>query len=140
MYASGAQGYMDYVGMHPYNQPNPPNFGILDTLQSIMANNGDSNKQIMVTEVGWPTSTSSSGVTEANQAAYIGQVYQGIMHGNYDYVALACVYDFLDDGTDKTNDEDNFGLLRTDYSQKPAYSTMQTERNDYNANFTPINP
>lgn len=139
MYSSGARGYFDYFGYHPYTQPNPPNFGILDTLRSIMANNGD-DKQVVVTEVGWPTSTSSSGVSEANQAAYISQVYQKIMYGNYSYVPIACIYDFLNDGTDPTNDENNFGLLRTDYTQKPAYSTMQTERADYNANFTPINP
>lgn len=140
MYASGAQGYFDYFGFHPYSQPSPPSFGILDNLRSIMANNGDENKKIMVTEVGWPTYSGSSGVTEANQAAYINQVYQMIMHGNYDYVPIACIYDFLDDGTDPNNQEHHFGLLRTDYSQKPAYSAMIAARNDYNASFTPINP
>ncbi len=139
MYSAGVKGYFDYLGFHPYSQPNPPDFTRLDGLLGHMSNHGD-NKTIMVTEVGWPTSTSSSGVTEANQAAYIGQVYQMIMHGNYQYVPIACIYDFLNDGTDPANDEGNFGLLRTDYSQKPSYSTMQTERADYNANFTPINP
>jgi hypothetical protein len=145
MYASGAQGYMDYVGYHPYSWPNGPDytgsgatFSELSNLYSIMQNNGDGNKQIMATEVGWPTY--SGGVTEANQAAYIQRVYQKIMHEDYQYVALACVYDFLDDGTDPNNPEHHFGLLRTDYSQKPAYSAMQSARNDYNANFTPINP
>lgn len=140
MYASGAKGYFDYLGMHPYTQPSPPSFGVLDSLRSVMANNGDGNKQIMVTEVGWPTYSGSSGVTEANQATYINQVYQMIINGNYDYVPIACLYDFLDDGTDPNNAEDNFGLLRSDYSQKPAYGTIQAVRNDYNANFKPINP
>ncbi len=139
MYSADAKGYFDYLGMHPYNQPNAPDFRVLDGMLGHMSNHGD-NKQIIITEVGWPTYSGSSGVSEANQATYIGQVYQMIMHGNYQYIPIACIYDFLDDGTDPNNAEDHFGLLRTDYSQKPAYSTMQTERADYNANFTPINP
>jgi hypothetical protein len=145
MYTAGAKGYFDYFGYHPYIQPNGPNdhgvanFSILGILQGIMNANGD-NKQIMVTEVGWPTYTGSNGISEANQALYIGQVYQDIMHGNYQYIPIACIYDFLDDGTDANNPEDHFGLLRPDYSQKPSYSSMQSARADYNANFTPINP
>jgi len=145
MYASGARGYMDYIGYHPYSWPSSPDdntahhkFSMLANLKTIMANNGDGNKQIMATEVGWPTY--SGGNTEADQATYIGRVYQKIMHESFQYVALACIYDFLDDGTDPNNPEHHFGLLHTDYSQKPAYSTMLAERADYNANFTPINP
>jgi arabinogalactan endo-1,4-beta-galactosidase len=145
MYASGVQGYMDYIGYHPYSWPAspdftqwPPTFSELANLKNIMTANGDGNKQIMATEVGWPTYP--GGDTEANQATYIGRVYQKIMHEGYQYVAIACIYDFLDDGTDANNPEDHFGLLRTDYSQKPSYSSMQSARADYNANFTPINP
>lgn len=140
MYAAGAQGYMDYVGYHPYSWPNGPDytgvgaaFSLLANIQSIMANNGDGNKQIMATEVGWPTY--SGGVNEAQQATYIQRVYQKILYEDYQYVAIACIYDFVDDGTDATNPEDNFGLLHTDYSQKPSYTIMQTVASNYNANF-----
>ncbi|MPM83365.1 hypothetical protein SDC9_130429 [bioreactor metagenome] len=41
-------------------------------------------------------------------------------------VALSCQYDFLDDyGSDPETDEANFGILRSDYSRKPAFRVMQ---------------
>lgn len=144
MYASGAKGYMDYVGCHPYSWPAspdftqwPPTFSELANLKTIMSTNGDC-KQIMATEVGWPTY--SGGVTESNQAAYIQRVYQKIMHEDYQYVAIACIYDFLDDGTDPNNPDYHFGLLRTGYSQKPSYAAMKAMRSDYTAGFVAINP
>jgi exo-beta-1,3-glucanase (GH17 family) len=145
MYQAGAQGHMDYVGYHPYSWPNSPdftqglpNFSELASLYSIMKAHGDGKKQIMATEVGWPTY--SGGNTETDQATYIERVFQEIMQGKYQYVAIACIYDFLDDGTDANNPEDHFGLLRADYSQKPSYSIMQAQRAYYNTNFTPANP
>ncbi len=35
-------------------------------------------------------------------------------------------YDIRDDGTDPTNDEDNFGLIQNDYSDKPAIVAVRT--------------
>ncbi len=35
-------------------------------------------------------------------------------------------YDIRDDGTDPTNDEDNFGLIQNDYSDKPAVVAVRT--------------
>jgi hypothetical protein len=141
MYSNGVQGYMDYIGYHPYSWPNSPDyigsvstFNELAALKTIMNTNGDSNKQIMATEVGWPTSTNQ--VNEATQSAYIQRVYQKVMHEDYQYVAIACVYDFIDDGTDITNPELNFGLLHTDYSAKPSSAAIQAARSDYNANFS----
>jgi hypothetical protein len=35
-------------------------------------------------------------------------------------------YDIRDDGTDPTNDEDNFGLIQNDYTDKPAIVAVRT--------------
>ncbi len=144
MYDNGVKGYFDYFGFHPYSGPRSPDdtvnatqFGRLATMRQIMVSNGD-NKQIMATEVGWPTF--SGGVDEQTQARYINRIYQKIEYEDYKYVAIACIYAFMDDGTDTTNAEDNFGLLRFDYSAKPSSATMSAVRADYNAHFTPINP
>lgn len=41
-------------------------------------------------------------------------------------VAVSCQYDFLDDyGSNPATDEANFGILRGDYSRKPAYDVLQ---------------
>jgi len=145
MYANGAKNYMDYVGYHPYSWPAspdftsfPPSFNELDNLKSIMNSNGDGNKRIIVSEVGWPTHTGSGSTTEANQAIYTGRVYTKIMHESYQYVLIACIYDLVDDGTDTTDPEQNFGLLHTDYTQKAAYATIQSVASDYSTNFFPV--
>jgi MYXO-CTERM domain-containing protein len=39
---------------------------------------------------------------------------------------MAIYYDIRDDGTDPTNDEDNFGLVQNDYSDKPAIVAVRT--------------
>jgi len=144
MYDNGVKGYFDYLGFHPYSWPRSPDdtvnamqFGRLARLRQIMLSRGD-HKQIMVTEVGWPTF--SGGVDEQTQATHVKRIYQKIEYEDYTYVPIACIYDFVDDGTDTTNAEDNFGLLRFDYAPKPSYATTSAVRADYNAHFTPLNP
>jgi hypothetical protein len=144
MYLNGVKGYFDYFGFHPYSWPRSPddiinatNFARLNEVRQVMLANGD-DKPIMATEVGWPTFT--GGVTESLQAQYINRVFQKIEYENFQFVPIACIYDFLDDGNDPLNAEYNFGLLRFDYSPKPSYSTMQKIRQDYNAHFTQVNP
>src|SRR5258708_1021976 len=143
MYTAGVQGSMDYVGYHPYSHPNgpdytssTPSFAELTAIKEIMRSNGDGNKQIMATEVGRPTHT--SGVDEPTQAYYVRRVFQKIMHEDYPHLAIACVYDFLDDGTHKANATHNFALIRADYSEKPAYAAMLAARDDYDANFVTV--
>jgi hypothetical protein len=144
MYQNGAKGFFDYLGFHPYSWPSSPddtmnatNFAVTAILRRTMLHFGD-NKQIMSTEVGWPTF--SGGVDEQTQATYISRVYQKVEYEDYKYVSIACIYDFVNDGADTTNAEDNFGLLRFDYTQKLGYATMSAARRDYNTHFTPTNP
>jgi len=145
MYNDGAKNHFDYLGFHPYSWPSSPDVGYgwglssLDNIRSVMVQNNDL-KQIIATEFGWPSTIASGGVDETTQANYINLMYQNIEYGNYQYVPIACVYDFGDDGTDTTNPEDNFGIVRSDYSAKPAYATLQQVEQNYNANFTQINP
>lgn len=143
MYSNGAKGYFDYLAFHPYSWPNSPDgnsgFATMNQLNAIMSANGDL-KPIMVTEVGWPSTTQSGGVLESTQATYIAHVFQKVMFEDYKFVPIVCIYDFIDDGTDKINPEDNFGLVRYDYSTKPSYSTIQLERQTYNNYFNATNP
>lgn len=144
MYTTGnIKGYFDYMGFHPYSWPQSPDittgtpFSNVATVMSIEQSHGD-NKPIMGTEFGWPTF--SGGVSESQQADYINRVYQKVMFENYSYVPIACVYDFINDGTDNTNAEDNFGIVRADYSLKQSYSRLQQVRQTFDSNFSTINP
>jgi hypothetical protein len=71
MYADGAKNYFNALGYHPYSFPALPNtyeswsgFSQLSetspSIRSVMAANGDSAKQVWLTEVGWPTNTTST--------------------------------------------------------------------------------
>ncbi len=152
MYANGAKGYFDYFGMHAYSQPQSPDilsqtssiptFNILARLKTVLEQEGERTKQIMVTEDGWPTTSdlSGAGVTQATQATYISRVYTKIMHEDYQYVPILCMYDFVNDGTVTTFDEDNFGALNADYSQKSSYTSLQHAASDFSSHFTAISP
>jgi polysaccharide biosynthesis protein PslG len=152
MYEKGVKGYFDYLGIHPYSQPNGPDFSSQDLgvgsfnkvseVKDLMDQEGDQNKQIIITEIGWPTPSdfSGGGVTQPNQATYISLVYTKIMYGNYQYVPIACIYDFINDGTDTTQGQDNFGILNANYTQKPAYTSMQMAASAFSASFTEVSP
>jgi len=65
MYAAGAKGYFDAANDHPYTYPDTPDqtsdtwnpWSYLPEMHTIMADNGDGNKQIWLTEFGCPTGT-----------------------------------------------------------------------------------
>lgn len=151
MYASGVKGHFDYLGIHPYSQPNGPDFishvlsrasfNTVPALKNLMKKEGDQNKQIIITEIGWPTTSdfSGGGVTQSFQAAYISRVYTKIMY-DYQYIPIACIYDFVNDGTTTAYGEDNFGILNADYTQKPSYTSMKVAASDFSSNFTAISP
>lgn len=152
MYTSGVKGSFDYLGIHPYSQPNGPDFisqnlttasfNKVSGLKNLMKQEGDQNKQIIITEIGWPTTSdfSGGGVTQSNQAAYISLVYTKIMYGNYQYIPIACIYDFINDGTDTAYGEDNFGILNANYMQKPSYKSMQMAASAFSSSFTAVSP
>lgn len=146
MYANGVKGYFDYFGFHPYSSPrspddtsNPTSFSRLHAVRQIMLANGD-DKPIMATEVGWPSTTQSGGVSETVQAQYINRVFQKIEYEDFQFVPIACIYDFLDDGNNKAHPEYNFGIVNWKYQKKISFSTLINIRQDYNNTFTPINP
>lgn len=136
LYGLGAKGYFDYLALHPYGWPSSPDysFQMMDQCRAVMAANGDGDKKVIITEVGWPTDTgggsnnSVTGVSENIQSKFIQRAYQKIMFEDYGYVPILCIYDFKNDGGsgyDPTYSEDNFGIIRADESTKPAYTAYQ---------------
>lgn len=134
MYADGAKGYMDAVGWHPYAYP----YGVQlaawsgwsqmnqtsTSARSVMTANGDGGKQLWATEFGEPTGSASTAVSEAVQAQYVTDAY-GDLKG-VSWAGPAFFYSGVDLGTDQTNVEDNFGIIRHDWTPKPAYSAYQS--------------
>ena len=62
LYAAGARDLFDVFAVHPYSHPNPPEFFLdeaLGRLRRVMAANGDAEKPIWITEMGWSTYTAN---------------------------------------------------------------------------------
>lgn len=108
----GGLKYLDAVTTHPYRYPGPPESlaADLNDLRSYIRDHNDGkDKPIWLTELGWPTHTGASGVTESAQADYLIRAeVLSLANG----VNRFYWYDLLNDGTDPTYNENNFGLLR----------------------------
>lgn len=118
MYASGAKPYFDAMGVHAYAAPQYGNLGEflrLPNYRAIMDNNGDTTKQLWITEGG--TRVASGFGTEAVQAdntAKLVAAWKAVHnHGPMMFFSL------LDDA------DPGFGLLRPDGSARPAYAALQ---------------
>jgi len=131
MYAAGAAGSFDALGWHPYNfsglfyHPMSAWSQLVETqpsARSLMVANGDGAKQIWGTEFGTPTG-GDGGVTEAAQAQMVRDGYG--RWKAWTWAGPLFWYSFRDLGTDPTNREHHFGLVRPDFSAKPSFSAYQ---------------
>jgi hypothetical protein len=142
LYGTGARPYFDAVAVHPYTGSVDPDwcwdqagttkravdaFCGIEEVRRTMEANGDAAKQLWLTELGWSTTTSAYGVSEATQADYLTKAFTRLQ--NYPYVQVAFWYNFRNTWwlADTPGDyEANHGLLRTDFSPKPALAALRT--------------
>ena len=121
MYESGAKDYMDALSYHPYCTPYSPinnnTFNAYSRLETrvrpIMVQNGDENKKIWITEMGWGTED----VTEDQQATYLTQALA--MAQNWGWVETFIIYKWIDSG------DCYKGLLSEDGSPKPSFYAVK---------------
>ncbi|MBA2348543.1 MAG: cellulase family glycosylhydrolase [Solirubrobacterales bacterium] len=141
VYAAGGRPYFDIAAVHPYtgsvdpewcwNLPGtttraPDAFCGLEEVRRVMERNGDSAKKMWLTEFGWSTSTSEYGVSESKQADYLTRSVARL--GSYPWVERAYWYamrNFHVLKDEPANLEANFGVLRTDFSPKPALAALR---------------
>jgi hypothetical protein len=135
VYAHGGRDAFDAVGHHPYCYPAMPGDaewwsawhqmdGAGTSLRSVMAANGDSAKQIWATEFGAPTGgPSGSFVGEQLQAGMVTRAYK--LFGSYKWAGPLFWYAARDLGTSNATRENFFGLLRNDFTPKPAYTAFR---------------
>ena len=142
--AAGAGDFFDIMNVHPYCIPNAPEYhytgegGFPRRLRALMAKYGCGDREIWITEFGWPTNDtdpnwpvgtkefySKVGVDEARQAAYLARASAlALAEG----VAAILPYELRDPdrGGDRFDRESRFGLLHDDFSPKPAYAAYTT--------------
>ncbi|HTH93043.1 MAG TPA: cellulase family glycosylhydrolase [Candidatus Paceibacterota bacterium] len=135
VYKDGGKNYFDAVGYHPYTFPALPSANSTNawagmsngnpSVRSIMNANGDSAKQIWITEYGAPTNGPDSKwyLSEDQQSKMVTDTIN--LYKSYSWAGPLFWYTYRDGGTTTDTNENFFGLVRNDYSQKPAYQTMQ---------------
>jgi hypothetical protein len=132
MYAAGAQGNFDAISFHPYQftlpftqgpttgpYANISPRGQLALIHQTMVANGDGNKLIWASEYGEPTSVASP----TTQASYIQNFLNG--WSQIPYAGPSFIYTTKDRNSASTSANDTFGLLRDDWTPKPAAGVIE---------------
>lgn len=139
-------GYVDYCNMHNYHggrQPELPAGGLDGQGYGTIGNNMKiaqvdcGGKPVMSTETGYTNSGNNQAIPERASGAYMPRQY---LYAFNNGVPHTYNYEFINEGNDANNPEANFGLLRNDGSEKPAFVAMKNMINllkETGANFTP---
>jgi hypothetical protein len=128
LYENGAGASFDAVATHPYASfPYSPATSWGNTMQmpamyDLMRSWGDGAKKLWGTEMGYPTGAGSGAVDEATQATYIRDYLT--VWSRWGFVGPLFLYQLRDRGTNVADVEDNFGIVRRDFSKKPAYDVF----------------
>lgn len=133
LYDNGAQEYFDIFNVHAFETPKDPIaikrvVSFVKTVRKIMSRNGDSRKQLWITEIGCPGVRRGLRVadwwmgenpSEAEQAAWVKEVVSVLPQQPGVHKVF---WAFFRD-TDKhwNNGTDYFGLIRNDFSKKPSF-------------------
>jgi polysaccharide biosynthesis protein PslG len=124
-YAAGAKGRFDALSVHPYPLPMWRGDYLreirlqLGDARQVMARQGEPLKPIWVTEAGFTTYSGPDRVTEAQQAKRLSAAYR--MFARVRRLPVVIVHRLRDISNPLVTDG-GWGLLRHDYSPKPAYS------------------
>ncbi|WP_427885539.1 sugar-binding protein [Kribbella sp. GL6] len=126
LFKLGALNHLDVVSVHPYRYMSPPE-GLDDQMQQLDAlvkqYNGGVSKPIWISEIGWPTDTQHHVSERAQAEDFVRACVLAVSVG----VERFFWYDLVNDGLDRTYNENNYGVLRAvndplgEYTPKPAY-------------------
>jgi polysaccharide biosynthesis protein PslG len=128
LFKAGALEHLDAVSVHPYRgYSQGPETAVKDyrRLRGLIeryAPDGRKAMPILSGEWGYATHA-KGGVTLETQAAFIArQQLANLYHG----VPLSIWYDWKNDGTNPSYNEDNFGTVSNNLALKPSYVAVQT--------------
>lgn len=131
LYRNGAAQLANAVAIHPYSFPwlpteHPPalvgGFNDLPEVHKLMVRHGDGAKKVWITEFGAATGTVLGAVSAADQAATILQSRRQVQ--SWDWAGPLIYYELRDAGDDRSDIQQNFGLVRRDFSLKPAAKAL----------------
>ena len=140
---NGGADFQDAFSIHPYQAPYLPEVGydaqnspvsrvniqlVANHMRNICNRNvrSDGKKlNVYITEIGWfveHPALRQYPVSPMMQAACAARMFLAVRRENI-YTGVYW-YDFQDDGVDRVEKEHNFGLIREDYSPKPAFQAV----------------
>jgi hypothetical protein len=127
----------DVAAMHYYSDGREPTFG-LDTRVNQMTS-FRAGKPLMSTESGYFNQPAADvgGIPEHISGRYMPRMYAEYFNRGFE---RTYGYELADQGPNPANREENFGLLRFDLSEKPAFTAMKRMIDlveEPGANFTP---
>ncbi|HLG71464.1 MAG TPA: hypothetical protein VK009_13640 [Chloroflexota bacterium] len=144
------KGYFDVLGAHPEGYANMPEenvakhtqtefvnhpsfyFRRVEDYRAIMEKAGDSNKKIWATETGYDSNPQAPqgyeyarGLTEQQQADYLVREMQ-YARANWPWMGVMFVWNLnFQAVVPQTDEKWGFGVLKSDYSPRPAYTALQ---------------
>lgn len=115
--------WVDYGSFHPYNNPNNPGDGSL-ARDYAMRSQPFGTKPLIATEVGYSTGspTSDRPVSEAVQAKYLPRLFLESFNAG---APRTFSYELMDQKADPNNSENNYGIIRSNGTPKPAYTALK---------------
>jgi hypothetical protein len=129
MLSAGALGSFDAISIHPYNFSEAIRSadawaqGMLATEAVIHRFTAGRDIPLYVTEMGWPTSNGPGGSSPGEVAVSLAQMF--LLARTMPFLKGIWWYDFCDDGWDRSNREDNFGLVDPNLGPKPAFDAFK---------------
>jgi hypothetical protein len=114
---------MDLANMHPYPGGGPPEPALAQGAAQLSSAAGTT--RLVATETGYHNARSNGdhpGVSEAVAADYLPRLFLSAFADGYQRTFW---YEFVDVAGDPLKPDDNFGLLRPDFTPKPAYAALQ---------------
>ena len=137
IFGAKAQDFQDGWSIHPYMAPHGPDHGYhapksgtikvgnVEQSMRYLLSRADKNRrsdgkalELFVTEIGWTDAV----IPEALQAAYLARAM--LLFRRHAQGVPVFFYDFQNDGTEPGNKEQNFGMIRWDYSPKPSFQAI----------------
>jgi hypothetical protein len=137
MYEAGAGEFFDVLGAHPYGFAYPPddahgahgglNFARLHDMREIMVSNGDGEKPVWATEMGWTTKTVGEEqawlqVTEEQQAAYLAGAFQRARE-QWPWLERMVVWN-LSVGLEPDDEKRGYSIVGDGYRPRAAYEAL----------------
>ena len=137
IYKNGGKDYFDIINIHPFVDPLNPNehkriYAIYKNLEKLKIQYNDKDKKIWFTEIGCPgigPEIESKGwwigksPSEKQQAQFLYSIYTDVIELlNLEKVFWAY---FRDNKGHFENDVDYFGLIRWNFSKKPAFGVFK---------------